>query len=65
MKAELTETERLKMENLNLKRFALELQLQQVSAARLNLIAELEITHPGCRWHEQLGLVEEELQPNN
>jgi hypothetical protein len=60
MKMEMTEVERLKMENLNLKRFALEVQMQQVNAARLNLIAELEIAHPGYEWDEQRGFVQKE-----
>lgn len=54
---ELTEIERLKFENLNLKKFALETQLQQVMAERSTLIEQLERARPGWHWEEGRGFV--------
>jgi hypothetical protein len=45
------------MENLNLKRFALEIQLQQVMAERAAVIRQLEENNPDYEWNEQRGLV--------
>ena len=45
------------MENLNLKRFALEIQLQQVMAERAAVIRQLEENNPDYEWNEQQGLV--------
>ena len=53
----LTEMERLRMENLNLKKFALEIQLQQVMAERAAVIRQLEENNPDYEWNEQRGLV--------
>lgn len=54
---ELSEVERLKLENLNLKQFALEIQLQQVMAERARLIKQIEEDRPGWRWKEPNGFV--------
>lgn len=56
---ELSEIERLKLENLNLKRYALEMQLQQVLTERVNLIRVLEQSRPGWHWKEPVGFVED------
>jgi hypothetical protein len=48
--------ERLKMENVNLKKFALEIQLQQVMAERAVVIRQLEESYPDYEWNEQFGL---------
>ena len=45
------------MENLNLKKFALEIQLQQVMAERATVIRQLEESYPDYEWNEQRGLV--------
>ena len=49
---ELSEVERLKLENLTLKRYALELQLQHLLRERENLIRQIEGTRPGWLWRE-------------
>ena len=58
---ELTEIERLKLENLNLKRYALETQLTQVLTERANLIKVLEQARPGWHWKEPIGFVANDL----
>lgn len=54
---ELTEIERLKIENLNLKRFALDMQVRQVQAEYASLIKSIEEKYPGWHWREGAGLV--------
>lgn len=56
--AELTELERLKMENFALKHNTMQLQLQAVLAERAAFIRQIEEAHPGYCWEEQRGLVE-------
>jgi len=60
MPLDLTEVERLKLENLNLKRFALETQLQQVLVERGKLIEQIEEKHPGWHWKDAAGFVPDE-----
>lgn len=55
--AELTEMERLKMENFALKHSAIQQQLQMNLAERLVFIRAIETAHPGYSWDEQQGLV--------
>ena len=68
---ELSELERVKMENNTLRMVLLQQQLQQVQNERHMLIYQMEATHPGYEWRENYGLVEkekmqddEELQPS-
>jgi hypothetical protein len=60
MKADLSEVERLKMENLNLRMMFMQQQMQQLQAERLALITKIEDANPGCEWREGYGLVEKE-----
>lgn len=55
--AELTELERVKMENFALKHNAMQQQLQANMAERTNFIRAIEDAHPGYQWNEQEGLV--------
>ena len=54
---DLTEVERLKMENLSLKRFALDTQMRQVQGEYESLIKSIEQKHPGWHWKEGVGFV--------
>ena len=54
---ELTELERVKMENFALRNNALQQQLQVNLAQRIAFIQEIEAAHPGYKWDEQQGLV--------
>lgn len=61
---EMTETERLKMENFALRHQILQQQLQQIVAERAAYIKQIEAAHPGSEWDERQGLVAVEyLQP--
>jgi hypothetical protein len=60
---ELTETERLKLENFALRQFALETQLRQNTIDRVFFLRSIEEKHPGWRWQDPEGLVEKEDEP--
>lgn len=49
--------ERLKLENLNLKKFALDVQLQQVNADFKDFIGKMENARPGWHWQDGRGFV--------
>ena len=55
--AELTELERVKMENFGLKHNALQQQQQNNLTERAAFILQIEAAHPGFKWEEQKGLV--------
>ena len=57
---ELTELERIKLENYALKIAFMQQQLQQIGLERATYIREVEANHPGYVWREQQGLVSEE-----
>jgi hypothetical protein len=59
---QLSELERLKMENFALKYQTLQHQMQSVVTERTALIKQIEADHPGCTWDEQRGLVHAEGQ---
>lgn len=61
--AELTEIERLRLENYALKFNALQTQLQQVAAERRAYILKVESDHPGYMWDEIRGLVSNDAEP--
>ena len=54
---ELSETERLKLENLQLKIHILQQQLQQLANERDTFIKGIEDANPGYVWDEQKGFV--------
>ena len=54
---ELTELERLKLENFALKHQAMQQQLQANLRERLAFIQQIEADHPGYAWDDQRGLV--------
>lgn len=54
---ELTELERVKLENFALKHNTLQQQLQMNLAERAAYIRGIETAHPGYQWDEQQGLV--------
>jgi hypothetical protein len=54
---ELTELERLRLENVTLKYNALEAQQQNLVAERIRIIQQIEAAYPGWVWKEQEGLV--------
>lgn len=54
---ELTEVEKLRMENFALKHNMLQSQIQMVIAERVNFIESINENHPGYVWDEQKGLV--------
>ena len=56
---ELSELERVKLENFALKHSAIQQQLQTNLAARAAFLQAVEAAHPGYRWDEQSGLVSE------
>jgi hypothetical protein len=58
--AELTELERVKMENFALKHNSLQQQLNANLAQRQAYIEQIEAAHPGHRWDEPRGLVKKE-----
>lgn len=62
-KAELTELERVKMENFALKHSAMQQQQQANLAARAAYIRQIEAAHPGYRWNEERGLVADGQKP--
>jgi hypothetical protein len=57
---ELTELERVKLENYMLRIVYMQQQLQQMQNERVTFIRQLEVNHPGYEWNEQHGLVREE-----
>jgi hypothetical protein len=60
MKQELSELERVKMENYTLRVLYMEQQVQQVRAERAAFVVQIENDHPGYEWSEGHGLVEKE-----
>ena len=54
---QLTEIERLKLENLMLRYNALQQQMNQILVERSTLLRQIETDRPGYRWDEQKGLV--------
>jgi hypothetical protein len=56
---QLTELERVKMENFALKHAAMQNQIQANLQARAAFVQQIEAAHPGYRWNEQQGLVAE------
>ena len=54
---QLTELERVKMENYALKPNSLQQQLQGNLIERAAFIRQIEAAHPGYQWDEQGGLV--------
>ena len=57
---ELTELERLKMENFNLRLLFMQQQIQHLQTERAVYISQLEMAHPGFEWDDQRGLVQRE-----
>ena len=53
---QLTELERVKLENFALKNNLMQQQLQANLAARQAFIGLIEAAHPGYRWNDQQGL---------
>ena len=60
LKADLTELERVKIENYTLRVLYMQQQIEQIKTERANFIHQLEAQHPGCEWDEQRGLVQRE-----
>jgi Spy/CpxP family protein refolding chaperone len=54
-KAELTELERLRMENIALKYRAMEAQMAALLNDRRAVIEQIESAHAGWKWNDQLG----------
>ena len=63
MDAELTELERVKLENFALKHNTLQQQVQANLAQRAAHIKEIEAAHPSLRWDEQRGFVKKDEHP--
>ena len=61
--AELTDYERLKLENFGLKHNALQRQQQDNLTERAAFIQQMEAAHPGFKWEEQKGLVSTTAEP--
>jgi|HubBroStandDraft_6_1064221.scaffolds.fasta_scaffold1251735_2 hypothetical protein len=57
---QLTELERVKLENFALKHNALQHQSQANLMERAAFIRQIEAAHPGYRWNDQHGLVKVE-----
>jgi hypothetical protein len=57
---EVTELERVKLENYALKHNNLQRQLQDNLAERAAFIKEVEAAHPALRWDDQRGFVSKE-----
>jgi hypothetical protein len=57
MREELSELERLKMENIALKYRAMEQQMVGLLNERALVIQQIEKDHPGYKWKEPVGLV--------
>jgi hypothetical protein len=64
---QLSEFEKLKLENFVLRQYALESQLRQNTVDRAIFLHGIEEAHPGWRWRDPEGLVpmedEEDLEP--
>lgn len=60
--AELSELERLKLENYALKYNMLQTQLQQIAAERQAYLRQLVADHPGYVWNEAQGVLAAEPQ---
>lgn len=58
IKPELTEIEKLKLENFTLRHIAFEAQLRQNQMDRAIFLHSLEQAHPGWRWQDPAGFVE-------
>jgi hypothetical protein len=54
----LTEVERLKLDNYNLRIHILQQQVQQMLIERDTHLRSIEAAHPGFEWSETEGLVE-------
>lgn len=59
-KPELSELERVKMENYTLRILFLQQQLQQMQSERTTFICQIMDAHPGYEWSETQGLVAKE-----
>lgn len=57
---ELSEMERLKLENFTLRHIAFDAQIRQNQLDRAQLIHSIEQAHPGWRWQDPNGLVPKE-----
>ena len=64
-KPELTELERLKLENFALKHNAMQQQIQANLAERAAFIQRIEEAHPGFAWNEKEGLVAVAVPPSS
>lgn len=60
MTPELTEVQKLKLENFTLRHIAFESQMRQNQLDRAQFIHTIEQAHPGWRWEDPQGLVENE-----
>jgi hypothetical protein len=60
MRPELTELQRVKMENYALRYNLLQQQTQQVINERASFISQLEEAYPGYEWREGFGLAEKD-----
>jgi hypothetical protein len=58
-KPELTELERLKLENIALKYNVLQQQSAALLQERVAIIQQVENDHPGWKWRDPQGLVPE------
>lgn len=59
-KAELTELQRVKIENYNLRAVFMQQQLQQIQVERATFIRQIEDENPGYEWRDPHGLVSKE-----
>jgi hypothetical protein len=59
-KAEISEFERVKMENYALRTVFMQQQLQQIQIERATFVQEMEAAHPGYEWQDPYGLVEKQ-----
>jgi len=64
-KPELTEVEKLKLENFTLRHIAIEAQLRQNTMDRALFLHAIEQAHPGWRWQDPDGLVPIEEEPED
>jgi hypothetical protein len=61
---ELTEVQKLKLENFTLRHIAFEAQLRQNQLDRAQFLHSVELEHPGWRWQDPQGLVPKEDPPD-
>jgi hypothetical protein len=60
---ELSELERLKIENCNLRILYMQQQIQQVQTERSVFLRQLEAANPGYSWSDQYGrLIQEDVE---